>query len=228
LSSIAGRRSRYVAPPPPPVAPAASWSSDFVRPTLPLVFGGLAVMALVAVLKSPAPAAPNLVAREPAPQTVGFATQAVNAPAQTVNVALKGSRLETRVPVAAASAPEPKRVRVASITPDVPLGAIEPEVMSPALKGKPIIGLASFYSRGQKTANGERFKPSDMTAAHRSLPFGTRVRVTRLDTGRSVTVRINDRGPYIRGRNVDLSRAAAQQLGMLDRGVTKVKLDVLQ
>jgi len=67
-----------------------------------------------------------------------------------------------------------------------------------------------------------------MTAAHRTLPFGTGVRVTRLDTGRSVTVRINDRGPFIQGRNVDLARAAAQQLGMLDRGVTKVKLDVLQ
>ena len=67
-----------------------------------------------------------------------------------------------------------------------------------------------------------------MTAAHRTLPFGTRVRVTSLDTGRSVTVRINDRGPYIRGRNVDLSRAAAQSLGMIDRGVTEVKLDVLQ
>jgi rare lipoprotein A len=219
LSSINGRRSRYVAPPPPPVAAAASWSSEFVRPALPIVFGGLAVMALFATLKSPAPAAPSFGAFQPVPQTVGLAPQ-------TVNVALKGSRLETAVPVG--SAAEPKRVRVASITPDIPMSAVVPEPESPAFKGKPIFGLASYYSRGQKTANGERFKPSEMTAAHRSLPFGTRVRVTRLDTGRSVTVRINDRGPYIRGRNVDLSRAAAQQLGMLDRGVTKVKLDVLQ
>ena len=228
MSSIAGRKSRYVAPPPPPVAQAASWSSEFVRPALPVVFGGLAVMALVATLKSPAPAAPNLDAFLSAPATVGFATQTVNVPAQTVNVALKGSRLETAAPVAATSAPEAKRVRVASITPDIPMSAVAPELESPALKGKPIIGLASYYSRGQKTANGERFKPGDMTAAHRSLPFGTRVRVTRLDTGRSVTVRINDRGPYIPGRNVDLSRAAADKLGIIDRGVTKVKLDLLQ
>jgi rare lipoprotein A len=249
LSSIAARRSRYVAPPPPPVAPAASWSSDFVRPALPLVFGGLAVMALVATLKSPAPAAPNLGALEPAlqittvamrtvnvavqtmtaaTQTVNVAPQAVNAAMQTVNAALKGSRLETAVPLVAAREAEPRRVRVASITPDMPMSEIAPEPKSPALKGKPIYGLASYYSRGQKTANGERFKPGDLTAAHRTLPFGTRVRVTSLDTGRAVTVRINDRGPYIHGRNVDLSRAAAQSLGMLDRGVTKVKLDVLQ
>ena len=206
-------------------------------------------MALVATLKSPAPAAPNLAAVEPAPQittigkrtvdvaaqtmtaatqTVNVAPRTLNAATQTVNAALKGSRLETAAPLLAASAPEPKRVRVASITPDIPMSAVAPELESPALRGKPIFGLASFYSKGQKTANGERFKPSDMTAAHRTLPFGTRVRVTSLETGRAVTVRINDRGPYIRGRNVDLSRAAAQSLGMLDRGVTKVKLDVLQ
>jgi rare lipoprotein A len=220
VSSITGRRSRYVAPPAQPVAQAASWSSEFVRPALPLVFGGLAVMALIACLKSPAPAAPYPAALEPARQTMNLATQ-------IVNVALKGSRLEIAAPVAAIPQPEPKRVRVASIAPDVPMSAVVPEP-SPVIKGKPIYGLASYYSRGQKTANGERFKPSDMTAAHRSLPFGTRVRVTSLDTGRAVTVRINDRGPYIRGRNVDLSRAAAQSLGMIDRGVTKVKLDVLQ
>jgi rare lipoprotein A len=220
VSSIVGRKSRYVAPPAPPVAQAASWSSEFVRPALPVVFGGLAVMALFACLKSPAPAAPYPVAFEPAQQSMHFATQ-------IVNVALKGSRLETTAAVVAAAPAEPKRVRVASITSDVPMSAVVPEP-SPVIKGKPIYGLASYYSRGQKTANGERFKPSDLTAAHRSLPFGTRVRVTSLDTGRAVTVRINDRGPYIRGRNVDLSRAAAQSLGMIDRGVTKVKLDVLQ
>jgi rare lipoprotein A len=97
-----------------------------------------------------------------------------------------------------------------------------------ATKGKTTIGVASYYWQGTKTASGERFNPSDMTAAHRTLPFGTRVRVTSLETGRSVTVRINDRGPFIDGRIVDISRGAAQSLGMIDRGVTKVKLDVLQ
>lgn len=89
-------------------------------------------------------------------------------------------------------------------------------------------GLASYYSEGHKTASGERFDPSELTAAHRSLPFGTRLRVTRLDTGQSVTVRINDRGPYIDGRIVDLSYAAAAKLGMVETGLANVRLDVLR
>jgi rare lipoprotein A len=67
-----------------------------------------------------------------------------------------------------------------------------------------------------------------LTAAHRTLPFGTRVRVTNLATGRAVTVRINDRGPFIAGRIVDVSQAAAESLGMVERGVAKIKLDVVQ
>ena len=88
-------------------------------------------------------------------------------------------------------------------------------------------GIASFYSDEQPTANGEKFDPNAMTAAHRSLPFGTRLRVTNLATGRSVTVRINDRGPYIPGRVVDVSYSAAKSLGIVGRGVAKVKLDVV-
>jgi rare lipoprotein A len=89
-------------------------------------------------------------------------------------------------------------------------------------------GVASFYSSGQKTANGERFDPKELTAAHRTLPFGTRVRVTNMSNGQSVTVRINDRGPYVAGRVVDVSHGAAQSLGMVNQGVAKVKLDVVQ
>jgi rare lipoprotein A len=89
-------------------------------------------------------------------------------------------------------------------------------------------GVASFYRHDTHTASGERFDQRQLTAAHRTLPFGTHVRVTNLATGRSVTVRINDRGPFIPGRIVDLSYAAADQIGMVGRGVTKVKLDVLQ
>lgn len=88
-------------------------------------------------------------------------------------------------------------------------------------------GLASFYTEGTQTANGEKFDTYAMTAAHRTLPFGTQLRVTSLASGRSVTVRINDRGPYIRGRVVDLSYSAAKALGMLDAGVARVKLDVV-
>ena len=89
-------------------------------------------------------------------------------------------------------------------------------------------GVASFYSGGAKTANGESFNPNELTAAHRTLPFGTRLRVTNVATGQSVTVRVNDRGPFVPGRIVDISYSAAQTLGIVDRGIAKVKLDVVQ
>ena len=89
-------------------------------------------------------------------------------------------------------------------------------------------GVASFYSEGAKTANGESFNPNELTAAHRTLPFGTRLRVTNVATGQSVTVRVNDRGPFVPGRVVDVSHSAAQSLGMVGQGVAKVKLDVVQ
>ncbi len=88
-------------------------------------------------------------------------------------------------------------------------------------------GLASFYTEGAQTASGEKFNLHELTAAHRSLPFGTRVRVTNVANGRSVTVRINDRGPFVPGRVVDVSYSAAERLGIMERGITKVKLDVL-
>jgi rare lipoprotein A len=89
-------------------------------------------------------------------------------------------------------------------------------------------GLASFYSEGGRTANGEKFDAHELTAAHPTLPFGTRLRVTDVATGRSVTVRVNDRGPYVPGRVVDVSYSAADALGMVGKGVAKVKLDVVQ
>lgn len=89
-------------------------------------------------------------------------------------------------------------------------------------------GVASFYSEGTHTASGEKFDAHELTAAHPTLPFGTRLRVTNVATGRSVTVRVNDRGPYVAGRVVDVSYAAAESLGMVGRGVAKVKLDVVQ
>ncbi len=91
-------------------------------------------------------------------------------------------------------------------------------------------GIASYYAdeyAGRPTASGELFDPSKMTAAHRTLPFGTVVRVTDPATGRSVVVRINDRGPFRPGRVIDLSRAAAAELGILRRGVAPVRLQVL-
>ncbi|ARV62431.1 hypothetical protein BZZ01_30780 [Nostocales cyanobacterium HT-58-2] len=91
-------------------------------------------------------------------------------------------------------------------------------------------GMASYYGydgSGNQTATGERFNPEGMTAAHRSLPFGTRVRVTNTRNGRSVVVRINDRGPYIRGRVIDLSVAAARLLGMMGSGVAPVRIEII-
>jgi rare lipoprotein A len=89
-------------------------------------------------------------------------------------------------------------------------------------------GLASFYTEGTHTASGERFDTHELTAAHRTLPFGTRLRVTSVATGRSVTVRVNDRGPFVPGRVVDVSYSAAETLGMVGPGIAKVKLDVVR
>lgn len=92
-------------------------------------------------------------------------------------------------------------------------------------------GVASFYGKrfhGRLTANGERFNMNAMTAAHKTLPFGTKVRVTYPRNGRSIVVRINDRGPFIKGRTIDLSRGAAQKLGFISSGHARVKLAIVR
>jgi rare lipoprotein A len=102
---------------------------------------------------------------------------------------------------------------------------------SPQNPGAVQYGMASWYGgecHGSPTASGETFDMYAYTAAHRDLPFGTRVRVTNEANGRSVVVRINDRGPGVEGRILDLSYAAAKQLGMLEAGVVRVKLEVLR
>ena len=91
-------------------------------------------------------------------------------------------------------------------------------------------GMASYYGNelaGNRTASGERFDPGQLTAAHRSLPFGTMVRVTNTSNGDSVVVRINDRGPFSRGRVIDVSQAAAREIGMHRSGTARVKLALL-
>lgn len=89
-------------------------------------------------------------------------------------------------------------------------------------------GVASFYTEDQQTASGEKFDTHKLTAAHPTLPFGTRLRVTNVATGKSVTVRVNDRGPYVPGRVVDVSYSAAEALGMTEKGLAKVRLDVVR
>jgi rare lipoprotein A len=88
-------------------------------------------------------------------------------------------------------------------------------------------GLASFYAEsynGKQTANGEIYRSSKLTAAHKKLPFGTKVKVTNLSNGKTVKVRINDRGPFIAGRIIDLTKAAATKIDMVNKGVVKVEI----
>lgn len=107
----------------------------------------------------------------------------------------------------------------------------EPEVVRPEkpppAKAYLEEGLASYYGpglAGRPTASGEKFNPKAFTAAHRKLPFGACLRVVNMENGRSVEVRVNDRGPFVQGRVVDVSTAAAKQLGMTEKGLARVRL----
>ncbi len=98
-------------------------------------------------------------------------------------------------------------------------------------QGSTIYGEASYYAdqfHGKITANGEIFDMNEISAAHKTLPFNTKLKVTNLDNNRSVIVRVNDRGPYKKGRILDLSYRAAQEIGMLDTGVANVKITILE
>ena len=118
----------------------------------------------------------------------------------------------------------------ASATPSV--NSIQPNSIESKQLIAQSVGQASFYGNqpgegGPLTANGERYNPGGYTAAHRTLPFGTRVRVTSPSTGRSVVVRINDRGPFIGGRIIDLSVGAARAIGLTSSGVGTVRMEVV-
>ena len=114
-----------------------------------------------------------------------------------------------------------------------PASAVDITTIEPAEPATRTLGsgIASYYGRrfhGRPTANGERFDMHELTAAHRTLPFGSRVNVTNPRTGRSVVVRINDRGPFVRGRVLDLSRAAAEEIGIIRSGHGNVELELLE
>lgn len=124
------------------------------------------------------------------------------------------------LPVPAEPAPEP-----------VDLDSFEPPVEDEPATRSLGTGVASYYAakfQGRRTASGEAFDNGALTAAHRSLPFGTMVRVTNVRTGQSVIVRINDRGPFTKGRLIDLSRAAAEQVGIVRAGHGTVELEVIE
>lgn len=100
----------------------------------------------------------------------------------------------------------------------------------PVVSEKVIYGKASYYAdkfHGRKTANGETFDMYDYTAAHKELPFNTMIKVTNLNNGKTVVVRINDRGPFIKGREIDLSKGAAEKLDMISAGVVDVKMEII-
>jgi rare lipoprotein A len=106
-----------------------------------------------------------------------------------------------------------------------------PDSVGGPAPGTRIDGLASWYGeqhQGLRTASGETFDKNKLTAAHRTLPFGTRLRVTNVENGKSVVVRVNDRGPHVPGRVLDLSYRAAQAIGMTDAGVARVEVVVLR
>ena len=107
---------------------------------------------------------------------------------------------------------------------------LEPRKKTAIYESRPVhvqTGIASWY-RDHRTASGERFNVNALAAAHKTLPFGSKVRVVDLKTGNSVIVRINDRGPYIRGRIIDLTVGAARELGMYYRGIARVRIEVLR
>jgi rare lipoprotein A (peptidoglycan hydrolase) len=118
----------------------------------------------------------------------------------------------------------PHGIRLASLGDDQ--AAPDKRAGRKAQKGDQV-GVASYYWQPQALASGGRFNPNAMTAAHKTLPFGTRVRIRHLGNGRSVDVHINDRGPYVAGRIIDLSKAAAGKIGMTGQGVARVSMTVL-
>lgn len=193
----------------------------------PLSLGALAVLlsgssALIPVLADPSKAATestsaSVPAAASLPAQVQLATATPSfVPSSADGVAIREEQPTTEpvqvqpaqppVPIAPSPAPQPRVVRVSN-------------------------GQASWYGPGffgNRTANGEVLRPGTLTAAHRSLPFGTKVRVTNLWNGRTAVVRINDRGPFHGSRIIDLAHGAAQQLGVVASGVAQVKLEVLQ
>lgn len=121
---------------------------------------------------------------------------------------------------------EAPAARVAS-APMISPSSSSKSVASDGHKSAGVRGMASYYWQPQALASGGRFNPNGLTAAHKTLPFGTRVRVTHLGNGRSVEVKINDRGPYVAGRIIDLSKAAASVIGMTAQGVARVAVEIL-
>ncbi|MCJ8190826.1 septal ring lytic transglycosylase RlpA family protein [Sphingomicrobium aestuariivivum] len=157
---------------------------------------------------------------------LAIAGSAATLPAQQVGAALNPDRVSV---IRAAEADVPAIAVDLDALEDEPALALEDVVEETIIEPEPlpIVG-ASYYGRrfaGRPTASGEIFDPGQLTAAHRTLPFGTVVKVTNTHNGKSVTVRINDRGPFHKSRDIDLSRAAAEEIGLIQRGHGKVTIE---
>ena len=143
------------------------------------------------------------------------------------------SLTDERVPAVDAFDASFARFDIAPPAPSVGTAAVDIDSFEPPVEAEPEVwrsGVASYYGakfNGRRTASGERFDMNAYTAAHKTLPFGTKVRVTNPRTGKSVIVRINDRGPYAHGREIDVSRAAAIELGLIQRGHGTVELALI-
>lgn len=189
----------------------------------------VAACANTPAVVTPVALAPNAVPPVPAPASAAIVTDppsvaaAATAPlvlanwTSTVTPVERGSRTASLAP---AKGP---RLETGTLSPGQ-APAARPSITGPT---HALSGLASYYWQAQQTASGETFDRRAMTAAHKTLPLGTRVRVTHLVSGHSVIVRINDRGPFKPGRVIDISEAAAEQLGMTRAGIVPVKLEVV-
>ncbi len=188
------------------------------RPFLSFSRRGLAAGALATLLPFTLPA----LAQQPEPLALVATEQLLEDPGAPV---ILTPNADLPFDQAFANLPDP------SLDPAIPghavdLSTIEPPQISTSLGN----GVASYYGRrfhGRTTASGEAFDMNAYTAAHKTLPFGSMVRVTNPRNGRSVVVRVNDRGPYVRGREIDLSRAAAEELGIVRAGHGEVELELL-
>lgn len=132
-------------------------------------------------------------------------------------------------PVPSPSVPQGYEKAAPVLAPRAPAPQAREETDPPRKPALIQVGTASWYGpgfHGQETASGESFNRHAMTAAHRTLPLGTKAKVTNLETGQEVHVTINDRGPYVPGRHLDLSQAAARKIGLTKKGVAKVKIEV--
>jgi rare lipoprotein A (peptidoglycan hydrolase) len=167
----------------------------------------------------PAPSASQPPPAVPRPAMRGWHTIVIPAAAAAQAPVVTGSLPPAAAPVAKAPTPAAGRAhtQAPAAQPVRPLTGYAHELS----------GLASFYWQAQMTSSGERFDRRGLTAAHKTLPLGTRVRVTNLSNGRSIIVRINDRGPFKAGRVIDLSEAAAEQIAMTGQGVARVALEVV-